>query len=250
MRHSLESLSHSSNLDMPKDPEGINRPNNPKDPWDMSDFRKGIEELNKLIDDSPTTENENKREIEGNQDALKTREQLTEEAREKVLACFGNNDRIEDAKNRVFETKFGPSYNGNPNVFRTNEQSVYRITGINQIVDIVNSGYVRPKEGKLKGGHENEVFWSKGGQALNYIDERPIIEASVESVQDGQKGSLSLEDLSAVWIFNPDTKKRENKLEVLKESRKLLNKDEQITEEKLIDRLKNGISLSDISDSF
>ena len=250
MRHSLESLSHSSNLDMPKDPEGINRPNNPKDPWDMSDFRKGIEELKKLIDDLPTTENEDEREIGGDQDVLKTREQLVEETREKVLACFGNNNRIEDAKNRVFETKFGPSYNDNPNVFRTNEQSVYRITGINQIVDIVNSGYVRPKEGKLKGGHENEVFWSKGGQALNYIDERPIIEASVESVQDGQEGSLSLEDLSAVWIFNPDTKKRENKLEVLKESRKLLDKDEQITEEKLIDRLKNGISSSDISDSF
>lgn len=247
---SLESSSRSRNLDMTKDPEGIYGHTNKTEDEKPKSFEEHMRELKALISDLSGIDD-----TEGTIDdkkALKTQEELISDAREKVLASFEvtDGDRIKNAKNRVFETTFGPSYDDNPNVFRTNENSVYRITGIDQVVDIVNSGHVRPKEGKLKGGHENEVFWSKGGQKLNFIDERPIIEASTDSVKDGQNGALSLDDLLAVWIFNPDTKKRENKLDILKESRKLLAKDEQISKDKLNDRLKNGISLSDISMSF
>ena len=241
---SLESSSRSRNIDIPRNVEGINGyADNPADK--PKSFEDHMRELKAMMDDLPGIDSSEKVVDKG-------QEELINNAREKVLASFEKNDddRIKNAKNRVFETTFGPSYDDNPNAFRTNEESVYRITGISQIVDIVNSGYVRPKEGKLKGGHENEVFWSKGSQKLNFVDERPIIEASIDSVQDGQIGALSLDDLSAVWIFNPDTKKRENKLDVLKESRNLLAKNEQISEEKLNDRLKNGISLSDISMSF
>ena len=248
---SLESSSRSRNMDIPRNAEGINGyADNPTDK--PKSFEDHMRELKAMIDDLPGTDSTGESIANENETLVKTKEELVGDARKKVLASFeaADNNRIRNAKNRVFETKFGPSYDDNPNVFRTNEESVYRITGISQIVDIVNSGYVRPKEGKLKGGHEDEVFWSKGGQKLNFIDERPIIEASIDSVQDGQIGALSLDDLSAVWIFNPDTKKRENKLDVLKESRNLLAKNEQISEEKLNDRLKNGISLSDISTSF
>lgn len=248
---SLESSSRSRNMDMPWDAEGVNGYANSFNDKPES-FEEHMRELKAMMNDLPGIDNteeiaEDKRELSD-----KTQEELVSDAREKVLANFEKVDdrRIDNAKNRVFKTEIGLRYDNNSNVFRTNEESVYRITGISQIVDIVNSGYVRPKEGKLKGGHENEVFWSQGGHNLNYVDERPIIEASIDSVQDNQIGALSLDDLSAVWIFNPDTKKRENKLDVLKESRNLLAKNEKISEEELNDRLKNGISLSDISMSF
>lgn len=238
-------------MDIPRDAEGINGyANSPTDK--PKSFESHMRELRGMINDLPGIDSTEESIEDKDKASTKTTEELIDDAREKVLASFErvDNTRITNAKNRVFETEFGPSYDDSPNVFRTNKESVYRITGISQIVDIVNSGYVRPKEGKLKGGHENEVFWSKGGQKLNFIDERPIIEAPIDSVQDGQIGALSIDDLSAVWIFNPDTKKRENKLDILKESRKLLAKDEQISEETINDRLKNGINLSDISMSF
>ena len=53
MRHSLESLSHSNNLDMPSNPEGIKGSSKQKDPWDMSEFRDKMEKLSELINDLP-----------------------------------------------------------------------------------------------------------------------------------------------------------------------------------------------------
>ena len=166
------------------------------------------------------------------------------EARSAVLKFFekegngeGDNERITNCKNRVFETKLGPRYEGNPNVFRTNEKSVYRITGMNQITDIVNCGYVRPKEGKLKGGHENEVFWSVGGDKLNFIDERPILETSVEAVKDGQIGAVSLKDLTGIWVVDKGSGKRENMLESVKRVRESMGKDEKISADDLTKRM-------------
>ena len=34
--------------------------------------------------------------------------------------------------------------------------------------DNTASGDVRSRVGKVKGGHENEVFWSEGGDKLNF----------------------------------------------------------------------------------
>ena len=92
-------------------------------------------------------------------------EQDVDDARNAVLEAFNksennteNDERITSCKNRVFKSEFGLRYDDNPNVFRTDENSVYRVTGIDQIADIINCGYVRSKEGKVKGGHENEFF--------------------------------------------------------------------------------------------
>ena len=49
------------------------------------------------------------------------------------------------------------------NAMTTNVTSIYRIVDMNQLNDILECGFVRPKDGKLKGGHSNEVFWSIGG---------------------------------------------------------------------------------------
>ncbi len=111
-------------------------------------------------------------------------------------------DRITTAKNRVFYSDGMGFGRDNPISLHTLPTSVYRTTGMDQIADIINCGYIRPKEGRVKGGHKNEVFWSVGGERTFYCDKRPVLETSVDKVKDGQIGSLSLNDLSSIWIFD------------------------------------------------
>ena len=246
MRRSLESLSRSRNMDMAKDPEGVaGYANKPKS------FEEHMSELKDLLSSLPTEESKT---IDNDS---KRHKQDVDEARNAVLEAFNKdkesvNDesRITSCKNRVFKSEFGPRYDDNPNVFRTSEKSVYRITGMNQIADIVNCGYVRSKEGKLKGGHENEVFWSIGGDKLNFIDERPILETSIDTVRDGQIGALSLDDLTAVWVFDGESGKRENKLDAIKNVKRFIGKDGQISADELSRKIRDGISLVDISATF
>lgn len=57
----------------------------------------------------------------------------------------------------------------NNNAFKAdNPDSAYRLTGKPQIDDMVRSGQVRPKEGKIKGGSRDAVFWTKGNKNLSY----------------------------------------------------------------------------------
>lgn len=123
-------------------------------------------------------------------------------------------NRITTARNRVFETSNGPAVGKNiPNAMRTNNNYVYRITGMNQLKDILACGYVRPREGKLKGGHENEVFWSLGSDKLFFYDlSRIVLEAPSTNVRNDQIGALSLEDLSGIWQFNPEKNAFENRI--------------------------------------
>ena len=109
-------------------------------------------------------------------------------------------DRIETTRNRVFvrELAFGKD---SPIAMKTNDNFVYRVTGMDQVEDIITSGYARSKD-KVKGGHNNELFWTRGGDKLFYYDKRPVLEAPYTKVQDGQMGAISLEDLTAIWIFN------------------------------------------------
>ena len=84
-------------------------------------------------------------------------------------------DRITTAKNRVFYSDGIGLGRNNPISLHTSSASIYRVTGMNQLIDIVNCGYIRPKEGRVKGGHENEVFWSIGGEKTFYYDKRPVL---------------------------------------------------------------------------
>lgn len=114
-----------------------------------------------------------------------------------------DNDRIQTAKNRVFYSDGLGLGRNNPISLHTNSQSVYRMTGFGQIADIINCGYVRPKKGgRVKGGHVNEVFWSIGGEKTFYYSKAPILEAPADKVKDNQIGSITLDDLSAIWIFD------------------------------------------------
>lgn len=249
MGRSLESLSRSRNMDMSKDPEGI--ANYADKPKTFEEHMRDLGDLKDLLSSLPNDENGT------TVDHDEKHDQDVDRARNAVLEAFNksknnteNDERITSCKNRVFKTEFGLRYDDNPNVFRTNENSVYRVTGIDQIADIINCGYVRPKEGKVKGGHENEVFWSAGGDKLNFIDERPILETSIDTVKNGQIGALSLDDLTAVWVFDGESSKRENKLNTIKDIKKFMGKDEQISVEELNKKIKDGISLADISATF
>ena len=116
-----------------------------------------------------------------------------------------NNDdnRIQTAKNRVFYSDGLGLGRNNPISLHTNSQAVYRMTGFGQIADIINCGYVRPKKGgRVRGGHVDEVFWSIGGEKTFYYSKAPILEAPADKVKDGQIGSITLDDLSAIWIFD------------------------------------------------
>ena len=247
---SLESSSRSRNMDVPRSAEGINGyADNPADK--PKTFEEHMRELKDLLSSLPNDENDT------TVDHDEKHDQDVDMARNAVLKTFNksknnteNDERITSCKNRVFKSEFGLRYDDNPNVFRTNENSVYRVTGIDQIADIINCGYVRSKEGKVKGGHENEVFWSAGGDKLNFIDERPILETSIDTVKDGQIGALSLDDLTAVWVFDGESGKRENKLNTIKDIKRFMGKDEQISAEELNKKIKDGISLADISATF
>lgn len=133
-------------------------------------------------------------------------------------------DRITTAKNRVFYSDGLGIGRNNPVSLHTSTSSVYRVTGMDQLADIVNCGYVRPKEGRVKGGHENEVFWSIGGEKTFYYNKRPVIETSVDKVKNGQIGSLSLDDLSAIWVFDYEQNSYTDKIDFMKQIRETTKK--------------------------
>ena len=128
-----------------------------------------------------------------------------------------DDDRIENTRNRVFEQKlaFGKD---NPISLKTNSDFVYRITGYDQIEDILTSGYVRSKE-KVNGGHKKELFWTRGGEKLFYYNKMPVLEAPYTKVQDGQLGAIPLEDLTSIWIFNDKENKYVNYINYYKKLR-------------------------------
>ena len=141
-------------------------------------------------------------------------------------------DRIKTAKNRVFYSDGIGLGKNNPISLHTSKDSIYRITGLNQIADIINCGYVRPREGKLKGGHVNEVFWSVGGKKTFYYDKRPVLETAYDKVKEGQIGALSLDDLTAIWMFDETKNCYLNNIDEIKQLREsVLNKGIEITKE-------------------
>jgi hypothetical protein len=70
--------------------------------------------------------------------------------------------------NRVFSSKqafFKPKENS---FIADNPRYAYRLTGKPQIDDMIASGYVRAKEGKMRGGKTGETQWSQGHTDHSY----------------------------------------------------------------------------------
>lgn len=130
---------------------------------------------------------------------------------------MSNEQSILNVKNSV-GPGFGPGDKNNPEVLHTLPTSVYRVTGANQIQDIIDCGYVRPKGyGSRADRVGNKIYWSQGGDNLHYHDHRPVIEAPADKVQDEQLGAISINNLSAIWMFDEQQKRYVNRLKQIKQ---------------------------------
>lgn len=119
---------------------------------------------------------------------------------------------------------------GKPNGEKLNTRLgyVYRITGHDQIEDIVESGYVRPKGGGSRAarvGHK--VYWSLGEEKFYYIDkERSIIEVSLNKVKDGQIGAIHISDLTGIYEYDAEQNKYVNNIDYYLEQYNIKHEDE------------------------
>lgn len=112
----------------------------------------------------------------------------------------------------------------NPIALHTDSYHVYRVTGMDQIEDIIECGYVRPKGyGSRRERVGDKVYWSIGGE-LNYFDKRPVLESTIENVRDGQIDPVYLDDLTAIWMFDETENKYVDRLDYVKELYKERNK--------------------------
>ncbi len=127
--------------------------------------------------------------------------------------------RIYESRNRVFISNFAIGKNSDY-AMSTKEGFVYRNTGVSQIKDILECGYVRPKNGKIKGnGNINETCWSAGGPNLYYMDQSSfIIEVPAEIVPNNSIGAVPLSALTGIWVFNQDQKRYINMVEYYKKA--------------------------------
>lgn len=117
--------------------------------------------------------------------------------------------------------------------FITYDTSVYRTTGMDQIKDIIECGYVRTKGyGARRNKVGERVYWSKGNDRLFYNSKNPIIEAPADKVWDGKQGALHLSELTAIWIYNVDKNAFEDNLESVIASYNQLHPEEQICQDK------------------
>lgn len=146
-------------------------------------------------------------------------------------------ERITNAKNRIFQASmsFGKD---SPISMNTDNKHVYRVTGTSQIQDIINSGYVRPRMGKAKGGHQGEVFWTQGSDKLYFYDKRPVLETSVDILKEnGQIGAISLDQLTSIWMFDEQQNKYVNNIQMVRNAFNQTHPEQEQTYEDLMKEL-------------
>lgn len=116
-------------------------------------------------------------------------------------------DRVNEALNRRFETKEGIKlFKGKENSLSTSEEYCYRSTGINQIEDIINTGYIRSGYRKSKPDHKFDVDWSHGSDTLFYSADYPILVVK-DSIFNGgveREGAFTINDLAAIYKKNSE----------------------------------------------
>ena len=135
-------------------------------------------------------------------------------------------DRIFSAKNSIVDGSTTLMQITKESALHTNPNHVYRVTGNNQLNDIINTGYVRPRGTKAKGsGALNQVYWTRGHEKVNYdlpvgLSGKVVLEVPIEKISDGQIGAISLDDLSGIWKYDKKTGKNIN---IIDQVRKLYN---------------------------
>lgn len=158
-----------------------------------------------------------------------------------LRGIMNQDDLIKNSRNIVWGNTISIGRN-NPISLHTKNTSMYRVTGFAQVKDIIYSGYVKPKAGKINGGKHGVVYWSKGGDTLFFFDKRPVIEASLSCVAETDIGSLALDELEAIWIFDTSENSYQNRIGVVKEIREFLrDKDTFLSKDQIARILTNGV---------
>lgn len=114
------------------------------------------------------------------------------------------NENERPTRHRVFAPLvFGEI--GENDYIADNPNYAYRITGQSQIDDIKMSGFIRAKEGKMRGGRTGETQWSQGKTNFKYNPDtnkdRYIIVTNVHDLND-RKESLSKNEIIQVMHSN------------------------------------------------
>ena len=136
--------------------------------------------------------------------------------------------RITEAEHRVHEG-FTPGHSEDyPGSFLTDPDHVYRLTGSDQIEDVEQSGYVRPKamessKRQMRIGKPTD-WWSQGGEKyfIKPGESKSILVAPTDKVK-GIKGAIPIKDLTGIYTYNFNTGQFEDHLsEVLDKNAQLL----------------------------
>lgn len=113
---------------------------------------------------------------------------------------------IKYSRNSVGSSSLSYGNPNSPHTFYAKEGFVYRTTGMDQVQDIIKCGYVKSKGyGARFERNGPVVYWFPGGGRISYNDPNGVIlEAPANMVLDGQMGAISINDLSAVYVFEND----------------------------------------------
>lgn len=79
------------------------------------------------------------------------------------------------------------------------KQILYRVAGMNQILELIECGYIEPT---------NSWSFDKN---ICYQYKRPVISVSIDVLKN-DSNIISITDLDALWIYNHNKKAYENKL--------------------------------------
>lgn len=112
-------------------------------------------------------------------------------------------EEVRKTRHRVFD---GGNLLKAPNdegvLIADNPENAYRLTGQSQIDDILESGEVRARKGKMRGGRQGETQWSKGHNKLWYDANgnkgQYLIESPSEGLNDRQ-GGLPVDEVGKIW---------------------------------------------------
>ena len=120
-------------------------------------------------------------------------------------------DRINESINRIAPSPV-PIGRDNPTALATREGYVYRETGLSQIEDIIECGFVRSNVNRPS----NQVWWTYGGPKSFHVNKRPILVASCDVVTDFGVGAIFIDDLEEIWFYDEQNQVWNNNIDYVK----------------------------------
>jgi len=118
-------------------------------------------------------------------------------------------ERVNDSINRVTKSVSSVGKD-DPTSLKTKEGFVYRETGMPQIIDIINCGYVRYNVKRAS----RQVWWTYGGPNSFHVNkEKAVLVASCDCVIDCNEGAIFIDDLAEIWMYDKESMKWFDRIE-------------------------------------